>query len=925
MRLALAVAVAMQSMVLGLAINLSPPFGRARPVLHGLLAALALLVFFLAGLPLLREARARAREGRVSIEQFFLAGIVGAFAASVHSSLTGQGAIYYEVVAVLVAIHTLGSLLGERRRAAALASAGALRREFDTCSVLHGETEARVSAASVKPGDRVLVRPGEGIPVDGRVAKGAALVRETPLTGEAFPVARREGDRVLAGSHVLDQAIVVEATAAGDARGLDALLASVERARLRPSSLQREADRITAWFLPVVLAVAAATFAGWSLSQGWVKGLFNGLAVLVVACPCAMGLATPIGVWNALAALAARGLAAAGGDFIEKLAGVDTVVFDKTGTLSEEELRLVDFRALPGVDRARLKARVAALQSGSAHPMARAFREWPAAGATAGGKVETIAGTGIRGTAADGGRSFLVELGNEGLLSAGDRAAFAPIRAARDEGAPWSHELFVKMDGRPAAVALLRESLRASAREAFADLERMGLRVVVMTGDRPESVRGLMGDGIELEGRRAHLRQGFGGQAGVRHPHQAAGEDASPPLEIHAGLSPMDKERLMEAMRAEGGRALYVGDGINDSPAIGRAEASVALASGSALAREAADAQLCSDNLVAIPAAIAICRATVRGVRANLRFALAYNVVGIALAAGGILHPVVASLLMMASSLTVTGRALRFAQGLRQTEPAARRTPHVAREDEGRSPSSFPLPINSAPGRGIGSKDGLQDMRRGAWGVGRPRRAPAVAFGTGLALLGPLLAFNAALPPALAGACVLAFILAGCGLTQWMVSGKAGEMPLAMAGMFSFGAVGMVAGWMMDAGWGPIVRDGVCLCGCAKSVLGLGIVSPFNWMHGLMGLGCLPAAAMLAGDGAPTRAGWARFGRNTFFCLAGMLLGMQATVWMMSLVRVAQPQIHFFLTFAGMSLGMFAGMLVLEAARIRGESARPHA
>jgi heavy metal translocating P-type ATPase len=865
MRLALAVVVAIQSMVLGLAINLSPPFGKARPILHGLLAALALLVFFLAGLPLLREAWARAREGRASIEQFFLVGIVGAFAASVHSSLTGQGATYYEVVAVLVAIHTLGSLLGERRRAEALASSGALRREFDTCTLFRGETETRVPTASVKPGDRVLVRPGEGVPVDGRVAKGAALVRETPLTGEAFPVARREGDRVLAGSHVLDQAIVIEATAAGNARGLDALLTSVERARLRPSALQREADRITAWFLPVVLAVAAVTFVGWSLSGGWVKGLFNGLAVLVVACPCAMGLATPIGVWNALAALASRGLAAAGGDFIEKLAGVDVVVFDKTGTLSEEELRLVDFRVLPGVDRARLKARVAALQSGSAHPMARAFREWAATGAAAEGKIETIPGTGIRGVVAEEGRNFLVELGNEGLLSAKDRAAFVPIRAERGAGAPWSHELFVKVDGQPAAVALLRESLRESALEAFADLDRMGLRVVVMTGDRPESVRGL-----------------------------AVGE-------IHASLSPMDKERLMETMRAEGCHALYVGDGINDSPAIGQAHASVALASGSALAREAADAQLCSDNLAAVPAAIAICRATVRGVRANLHLALAYNLVGIVLAAGGILHPVVASLLMMVSSLTVTGRALRFAQGLRKAEVpgSAFQAPRLEEKAEAPAPT----------------KPETRNMKR-------PRRAAPVAFGVGLALLGPLLAFNAALPPALAGACILVFIMAGCALTQWMASGKAGELPAAMAGMFSFGTVGMVTGWMMDAGYGPIVRDGVCLCGCAKSVLGLGIVSPFNWMHGLMGLGCLPAAAMLAGDGAPTRAAWASFGRNSFFCLAGMLLGMQVAVWMMSMVRVAQPQVHFFLTFAGMSLGMFAGMLALEAARSRAPQKR---
>lgn len=874
MRLALAVAVAMQSMVLGLAINLSPPFGAARPVLHGLLAALALLVFFLAGLPLVREAWACTRARRVSIEQFFLAGIAGAFAASVHSSFTGQGAIYYEVVALLIAIHTLGSLLGERRRAAALASAGALRREFDTCAVLRGETEERVSAASVRPGDRVVVRPGEGIPVDGRVAKGVALVRETPLTGEAFPVARREGDRVLAGSHVLDQAILVEATASGGARALDALLASVERARRRPSALQREADRITAWFLPAVLVVAGATFLGWSLAYGWVTGLFNGLAVLVVACPCAMGLATPIGVWSALAALAERGLVATGGDFIEKLAGVNAVVFDKTGTLSEEELRLVDFRAIPGVDRARIKARVAALQSASAHPMARAFRGEEAGGATFAGGLATLAGVGIAGEVADGGGVHRLEIGNEGLLSPADRAAFAVIRAERGARVPWSHELFIKQDGRPAAIALLRESFRESARASFVALERMGLRVAVMTGDRAESARGLA------------LR------------------------EVHAGLSPMDKQRLIEEMASAGCRALYVGDGINDSPAIGRAHASVALASGSALAREAADAQLCSENLAAIPAAIAVCRATVRGVRQNLRWALAYNAIGIALAAGGVLHPVIAALLMMASSLTVTGRALRFAQGLRVTE------------------DSSPKDLDSRDEAARASASGTDRSRVGLRPLPpaplRVRRGPALAYGTGLALLGPLLAFNAALPPALAGACVLTFLMAGCALTQRLASGRVGALGHALAAMAGLSSLGMLIGWMMDAGGGPIVRDGVCLCGCSKSVLGLGIVSPFNWMHGLMALGGLPAAAAFPGEGAPSRAAWIRFARNAATCLAGMLLGMQAAVWMMSLVRVGQPQIHFFLTFAAMMFGMLAGMLGLEAVRNRVESARSH-
>lgn len=247
--------------------------------------------------------------------------------------------------------------------------------------------------------------------------------------------------------------------------------------------------------------------------------------------------------------------------------------------------------------------------------------------------MRPLPGIGIEAEiAADGGAKRTVRIGNASLPSVGDRAAFDALRANLRQDCGHSHELFITVDGAPAGMAILREHLRSSAKEAFAALRRMGIGLMVMTGDRPESVRDL---GIE---------------------------------DARAGLLPMEKERLLEKLQAEGRRALYVGDGINDSPALARAHASLALVSGSALAGEAADARLCSSDLGAIPGAIALARKAVRVIRQNLWFALFYNIIGIGLAGAGVLHPVAAALLMLASSLTVTGRALRFMDRVQEAD-----------------------------------------------------------------------------------------------------------------------------------------------------------------------------------------------------------------------------------------------------------------
>ncbi len=604
-RIAFASLVAAQSMIFSLAINLSPPAGSARLFLHGALALSALVVFLLVGLPLVRAAL----QPRITFEQLFLIGILAAFSASLVSTFTGVGHVYYEVVAILLAIYTLGRTLGENRRRAALDAALTLGAEFETCERIADDGSlATVPVRTIRSHDLVHIPAGGGVAIDGVVMEGSALVRENALTGEPFPLTRRPGDPVLAGSHLLDGHLRVRATADGDARLLDAIFARVRAAQARPSRLQREADRLVAWFLPAVLLIATVTFVGWSLHSGWTVGLFNALAVLLVACPCSMGLATPISVWSALADLGRHGLIASQGDLVERLAQVQQVIFDKTGTLGDEHLELVDFVTVPGLARETLLGEVAALEAATSHPIARAFRHHPTAGPAK--NLRVLPGIGIAGHIA----GHDLEITNEITPALDD----VPLRAQLRGASAATRELFITRDGALAGLALLREQLRDSAPTVLADLEAAGLPCTVLTGDRSAPAQSLP--------------------------------------RIETGLTPLEKASRVRALTSSG-PVLFVGDGVNDAPAMAASHISLALATGSPLARDTAMGEF--RDLRVIPLAIARCRGAVRIIRQNLLFAAAYNAIGIALAAAGILHPITAALLMLASSLTVSWRALR--------------------------------------------------------------------------------------------------------------------------------------------------------------------------------------------------------------------------------------------------------------------------
>jgi cation transport ATPase len=452
----------------------------------------------------------------------------------------------------------------------------------------------------------------------------------------------------------VDAALTITATADGRHRRIDRILEAVERARSEPSTLQAQADRLVARFLPAVMAIAATTLALWWWTDGWRAGVFNAMSVLLVACPCALGLATPLALWVVVARLASRGLTVANGDAVEALAAVDRVVFDKTGTLTEPRTRLVDMATSPppGMSSEQVEGLVAAVERISTHPVAAAFDELEAAhdGSWVVESLETIPGTGVRAGVRGpaGGHPLEVVIGAADRLNV---AASEDWRPLRDQlrGRDGARELAVLVGGRPVAAALVDERLRSSWPEALDTLRTMELPALVMTGDSAERAVRTSGD------------------------------------DVAAGLGPEQKLDRVEALRAAGHRVLMVGDGVNDAAAMAAADVSIAVAGGADLASEVADVVWHGSDLRVIPWALRLSRRSVATIRSNLLLAATYNGAGIGLAVAGLLHPVAAALLMTCSSVVVTFRAMAgLQQEQREAEAASEAAAELRRDVEGR-------------------------------------------------------------------------------------------------------------------------------------------------------------------------------------------------------------------------------------------------
>ncbi len=833
-------------MVLGLTLNLSETEGAVRWLLHGALITSALAVMALLGWPLFRASWDCACRRTIGVEWLFLSGMVGALGASLWSTFSGVGAVYYEVVAVLLTVYTGGKALTAAARSRALAGTRTLGDTFRTARLEDGRS---VPAATIVPGDRVRVLPGEVVPVDGRVLSGEAFVRGTPLTGEPDPVVVRPGDSVHAGDFSEDAELVVESTAAGTERRIDRLLASVDKARgtLEGTRSQAQADRLAAVFLPLVLVAAAGTFLWWTGQGQWKEGLFHGLSVLLVACPCALGLATPLGLWQSLVQLAAHGITVRDASVVERLAEIDTVVFDKTGTLTEGRMSLVDFVTLGDTEeRLRLLRIVRAVEERSRHPVAQAFHQGASDHQEPPPEVLSFRAVPARGVEAMvrdvncvsrririGTREWIV--GEDARASATTTALVTRLRILEETSTVW-----VAVDDQPVAVAAVRERVRASAVDAVRGLHGIGIAVEVLSGDQAARV-----DAVARE-----VSEG-----GTR-------------LESRSAQEPEQKADRLRKLAAAGHRTLFLGDGLNDAPGLGAAHVGLAVDDGASLAVATADGVLHGGDLRAVFRAVQVARSVTESIRGNLRFAAAYNGLGMALAATGHLHPIAAALLMAGSSVVVGWRSWRHDGCNAATAPDR---PSARWWIPATLLLQIPLLI----------------------GLGRLNSGPAVMTALGMALMavGSLIWMRRR--PEMA---------AGLRAT--------GDMTLAMLGP---AGLGMLLGWWVEAGFQPVMRDGVCLCCSGHAYFGAGWKIP--WMPLGMVVAGMPGmwSALSRWDGR-----WGRYPAAGIVA-AGMTAGMSGGATLALQLTGPMHPWQFPAVFLGMTVGMLAGMYfacaLAEAAR----------
>jgi Cu+-exporting ATPase len=591
--------------------------------------ALATVVQLVLGLPYVVGALRRARRLSANMDSLIALGTSAAYLYSLVHLVRGDyhNAHFFFDAALILTLITFGSWLEARSRGVA---GEAIEHLLDlaprTARRIVNGVEEELPLASLRIGDRVRVRPGETVPVDGVVVEGESSVDESMLTGEPIPVTKRAGDTVTGATLNGDGTLVVEARRLGRDSALQNLVRLVREAQASKAGIQRLADRVSSVFVPVVLVIALLTLLGHGLLRGrWDEAALNAAAVLIIACPCALGLATPMAVAVATGIGARHGLLVRNASVFERFDGLRLVVFDKTGTLTVGHPAVVNVLALEPFDRDALLALAGAAERPSEHPLARALAAH--AGDAEAEGFRAARGRGV--SARVGGRAVLV--GSEPWLrdSGVDPAPLLSTASAWERQA--RTVLFVAVDARPAGLVAVADQTKPHAREAIETLRRLGVRVGMLSGDNRATAEAV------------------------------AAEVGIDPNEVHAPVGPDVKLERIEALRREaGGRVAMVGDGLNDAPALAGADVGIALGTGTDLAKATADVVIATGDLRAVPRAVRLGRATLDAIRQNLIWAFLYNAIGIPVAALGLFGrygPLVAALAMSLSSISVVARS----------------------------------------------------------------------------------------------------------------------------------------------------------------------------------------------------------------------------------------------------------------------------
>ena len=554
-------------------------------------------------------------------------------------AMDGRVGTYFEAAAVIITLVLLGQVLELRARDQ---TSGAIRTLLDLSPATAHRIgadgiEADVPAAELQLGDRCRVRPGEKVPADGTVVDGHAYVDESMITGEPVPVDKNTGARVIGGTIANGGSLVVEATGLGADSTLARIVDPVSQAQRSRAPIQGLVDKISAVFVPVVIAVALAAFGLWLAIGPQPRlpfAIVAAVSVLIIACPCALGLATPMSIMVGVGRGASEGVLVKNAEALERLQKVDTLVVDKTGTLTQGRPSLVDQQGVNGHDDAQTLLLAAAVEPGSEHPLARAVVDAARqTGRTVPAASDFAAHPGGGVSATVDGRHVLVGSPASLDTQAIDTHALAPVvEAYRRRGAT---AIVVAVDGRPASVVAIADPLKATTAGAIEDLRRRGMKVVMLTGDNATTARAIA-DELRID-------------------------------QVVADVLPDQKHGHVQDLQAQGHAVVMAGDGVNDAPALAVADVGVAMGTGTDVAIESADVTLLGGDLAALVTARDLSVAMMRNIRQNLVFAFVYNVVGIPLAAGALypafgwlLSPVIAAAAMALSSVSVITNSLRL-------------------------------------------------------------------------------------------------------------------------------------------------------------------------------------------------------------------------------------------------------------------------
>ncbi len=642
-------------MVMALSLSLYSDFffaswGQLGQGVRSMLQAIAMLfatpAVLLLALPILEDAIFTFQVyRRLTTSALIAIGSLAAYGLSVYATFTGQGQTYFETATMTLLLVTLGRWLDAKTQVESARALDELlartpaEASLITPSLQGGGSEIRVPADQLQPGDQIRVRPGENFAVDGRVISGEGSVDEASITGEATPAYKGPDQTVYAGTTNLDGSFVVEATQVGEERVMGKLVRLLDEARLHRAPIERLADRVSGYFVPLVIVLAAGTFAYWAWQVSFEQGLMTSLAVLLIACPCALGVSTPLAIWAGLGRAAQQSVLIRDSMTLEKLARIRRVFFDKTGTLTSGESTLAEVVVRgpetgdrrPGEMRGAVTPQellqiAASLEHGSEHPLGRSIQAAAAVQKLSLLPVENfkaMPGLGVTGSV----EGQTVWVGSWRLVEQQQLFLSAELRAERQRleqaGVTVVH---VGWTGQVQGLLGLTETVRPTAAAALADMQKRQVVVQVLTGDSA-AAGGALGERLNVE--------------------------------VQSELLPHDKVKLIEQAEASGPTAM-VGDGLNDAPALARASVGIALGCGADVTREAADVSLLGTDLAQITWTLALARRVYRTIGWNLAQAFAYNVIGIGLAMAGYMHPVLAAAAMVVSSLIVVSNSLRI-------------------------------------------------------------------------------------------------------------------------------------------------------------------------------------------------------------------------------------------------------------------------